>query len=103
MMTEDKEEITPVGKRQYKRGKERRQDILTAVVMLLSNPKPERFTTKEIAALCGVSEACLYRHFSSKAEVLMSLIGFCETSVMTMFSELDAVEGLTYTQRAPPR
>ena len=100
MMTEDKEEITPVGKRQYKRGKERRQDILTAVVMLLSNPKPERFTTKEIAALCGVSEACLYRHFSSKAEVLMSLIGFCETSVMTMFSELDSVEGLTYTQRA---
>lgn len=28
MMTEDKEEITPVGKRQYKRGKERRQDWL---------------------------------------------------------------------------
>lgn len=50
MMTEDKEAITPVAKRQYKRGKERRQDILTAVVTLLSNPKPERFTTKEIAA-----------------------------------------------------
>ncbi len=43
---------------------------MDSVVSILGEPVQSRFTTKEIAAKIGVSEACLYRHFSGKAQIL---------------------------------
>ena len=74
MMTEDKEEITPVGKRQYKRGKERRQDILMAVVMLLSNPKPERFVRQTLKLAVVNREIAADTNVARCAEVYVSFV-----------------------------
>ncbi len=87
-------------KRQYKKSADRRQEILAAVVTLLGKPRLEKFTTKEIAAATGLSEAALYRHFTNKAEILRQIVMFCETSFASMFSAVEAVEVMTHRQRA---
>ena len=87
-------------KRPYKKGADRRQEILAAVVTLLGKPRLEKFTTKEIALATGLSEAALYRHFTNKAEMLRQIVAFCETSFAGMFSEAEAVGGVTHLQRA---
>ena len=92
-------EAAPV-KRVYKKGDERRQEILSAVVTLLGKPRLEKFTTKEIAAATGLSEAALYRHFTNKAEILRQIVAFCETAFTSMFSAAEAVSGTTHRMRA---
>lgn len=87
-------------KRQYKKSADRRQEILAAVVTLLGKPRLEKFTTKEIAAATGLSEAALYRHFTNKAEILRQIVMFCESSFTSMFSAVEAMEGMTHRQRA---
>lgn len=87
-------------KRVYKKGDERRQEILSAVVTLLGKPRLEKFTTKEIAAVTGLSEAALYRHFTNKAEILRQIVAFCETSFASMFAAAEAVNGTTHRMRA---
>ena len=87
-------------KRVYKKGDERRQEILSAVVTLLGKPRLEKFTTKEIAAVTGLSEAALYRHFTNKAEILRQIVAFCETSFASMFAAVEAVSGTTHRMRA---
>lgn len=87
-------------KRVYKKGDERRQEILSAVVTLLGKPRLEKFTTKEIAAVTGLSEAALYRHFTNKAEILRQIVAFCETSFASMFAATEAVSGTTHRMRA---
>lgn len=52
-------------KRQYNKGPLRKAQIMDAVVSILGEPIQVRFTTKEIAAKIGVSEACLYPEFYS--------------------------------------
>ncbi len=87
-------------KRQYKKSADRRQEILSAVVTLLGKPRLEKFTTKEIAAATGLSEAALYRHFTNKAEILKQIVAFCETAFASMFSSAEAMDGMTHRQRA---
>ena len=87
-MTESNQ--TSTAKRAYKKGADRRQEIAGAVLSILSAPRLEKFTTKEIAAQVGVSEACLYRHFASKADILMMLVDFCDQSFRAMFAEVEA-------------
>ena len=64
-------------RRQYRRTKERRQEILVTVVRLLSEPSCGGVTTKEIAKAMGVADGALYRHFTGKTEILLELIDFC--------------------------
>ncbi len=87
-------------KRQYKKSADRRQEILAAVVTLLGKPRLEKFTTKEIAAATGLSEAALYRHFTNKAEILRQIVMFCESSFTSMFAAVEAMDGMTHRQRA---
>ena len=67
---------------------------------LLGKPRLEKFTTKEIAAVTGLSEAALYRHFTNKAEILRQIVAFCETSFASMFAAAEAVSGTTRRMRA---
>jgi len=67
---------------------ERKLDILRALAQMLEAPKWERITTASLAARLGVSEAALYRHFASKAQMYEGLIEFIEQSVFTLANRI---------------
>ncbi|MEI7784312.1 MAG: nucleoid occlusion factor SlmA [Betaproteobacteria bacterium] len=77
---------TPVRKRP-KPG-ERRVQILQALATMLEQPGSERITTAALASRLGVSEAALYRHFASKAQMFEALIDFIESSVFSLTNQL---------------
>jgi TetR/AcrR family transcriptional regulator len=67
---------------------ERRVQILQALAEMLQQPGAERITTAALAARLGVSEAALYRHFASKAQMFEGLIEFIEQSVFTLVNHI---------------
>jgi TetR/AcrR family transcriptional regulator len=71
---------------------ERKLEILKALAQLLEQPKWERITTAALAAKLDVSEAALYRHFASKAQMYEGLIEFIESSVFTLANRITADE-----------
>ena len=66
---------------------ERRIQILQALAAMLEKPGSERITTAALAARLDVSEAALYRHFASKAQMFEGLIDFIEQSVFTFVNQ----------------
>jgi TetR/AcrR family transcriptional regulator len=77
---------TPVRKRP-KPG-ERRVQILQTLASMLQQPGADRVTTAALAARLDVSEAALYRHFASKAQMFEALIDFIEQSVFTLINQI---------------
>ena len=67
---------------------ERRAQILQALATMLEQPGAERITTSALAAKLEVSEAALYRHFASKAQMFEGLIEFIEKSVFTLVNQI---------------
>lgn len=67
---------------------ERRVQILQALAAMLEQPGGERITTAGLAARLEVSEAALYRHFASKAQMFEGLIEFIEQSVFSLISQI---------------
>ena len=67
---------------------ERRVQILQALATMLEQPGAERITTAALAARLQVSEAALYRHFASKAQMFEGLIDFIEQSVFTLINQI---------------
>lgn len=67
---------------------ERRVQILQALATMLEQPGAERVTTAALAARLSVSEAALYRHFASKAQMFEGLIEFIEQSVFGLVNQL---------------
>ncbi|GKS84092.1 nucleoid occlusion factor SlmA [Acidovorax sp. SUPP2522] len=67
---------------------ERRVQILQALAGMLEQPGSERITTAALAARLSVSEAALYRHFASKAQMFEGLIDFIEQSVLTLVNQI---------------
>lgn len=59
---------------------------------MLENPKGEKITTAALAARLGCSEAALYRHFASKAQMFEGLIEFIETSLFGVINQIAAEE-----------
>jgi TetR/AcrR family transcriptional regulator len=76
-----------VGRKRPKPG-ERRVQILQALATMLEQPGAERVTTAALAARLDVSEAALYRHFASKAQMFEGLIEFIEQSVFGLINQL---------------
>ncbi|HJY77928.1 MAG TPA: nucleoid occlusion factor SlmA [Burkholderiales bacterium] len=72
---------------------ERRLEILKALAQMLEAPKWERITTAALAGRLEVSEAALYRHFASKAQMYEGLIEFIESSVFTLANRITQGEG----------
>ena len=68
---------------------ERREQILQALAAMLQQPGAERVTTAALARQLGVSEAALYRHFASKAQMFEGLIDFIEHSVFTLVRQIE--------------
>ncbi|RQO43131.1 nucleoid occlusion factor SlmA [Variovorax sp. KBW07] len=79
---------------------ERRVQILQALAAMLEQPGAERVTTAALAARLEVSEAALYRHFASKAQMFEGLIDFIEQSVFTLVNQIMEREGATGAQQA---
>ena len=71
---------------------ERRVQILQMLASMLEQPAAERVTTAALAARLDVSEAALYRHFASKAQMFEGLIEFIEQSVFTLINQIIARE-----------
>ena len=71
---------------------ERRVQILQTLAAMLERPGGERITTSALATRLGVSEAALYRHFASKAQMFEGLIEFIEHSVFSLINQITARE-----------
>ena len=71
---------------------ERKAQILQTLAAMLENPKGERITTALLAARLDVSEAALYRHFTSKAQMFEGLIEFIEQTVFTLVNKIQVEE-----------
>ena len=67
---------------------ERRLQILQTLASMLENPRGDKVTTAALAAKLAVSEAALYRHFASKAQMFEGLIEFIEQSVFTLVNQI---------------
>ncbi|MBP6851317.1 MAG: nucleoid occlusion factor SlmA [Rhodoferax sp.] len=67
---------------------ERRVQILQALAEMLQQPGAERITTAALAARLSVSEAALYRHFASKAQMFEGLIEFIEQTVFSLVNQI---------------
>jgi TetR/AcrR family transcriptional regulator len=71
---------------------ERRVQILQTLASMLEQPGAERVTTAALAAKLDVSEAALYRHFASKAQMFEGLIEFIEQSVFSLVNQINERE-----------
>jgi TetR/AcrR family transcriptional regulator len=69
---------------------ERKLQILQTLAQMLETPSAERITTAALAAKLDVSEAALYRHFASKAQMFEGLIGFIEETVFGLINKITA-------------
>jgi TetR/AcrR family transcriptional regulator len=71
---------------------ERRLQILQTLATMLQEPRGDRVTTAALAARLNVSEAALYRHFASKAQMYEGLIEFIEQSLFGLVNQIVARE-----------
>src|ERR1700752_2448613 len=80
---------------------ERRGQILQTLASMLEQPGAERVTTAALAARLEVSEAALYRHFASQAQMFEGLIEFIEASIFSLLNQIAEREtdGLAQAQR----
>ena len=67
---------------------ERKLQILQTVAHMLEQPKGEKITTAALAAKLELSEAALYRHFASKAQMFEGLIEFIEQTVFGLINKI---------------
>src|SRR5499426_568182 len=70
----------------------RRLHILQVLARMLENPKGEKVTTAALAKELDVSEAALYRHFASKAQMFEGLIEFIEETVFGLVNKITGEE-----------
>ncbi|MCX7891022.1 MAG: nucleoid occlusion factor SlmA [Burkholderiales bacterium] len=71
---------------------ERKLQILQVLAQMLEDPKGEKITTAALAKRLDVSEAALYRHFASKAQMFEGLIEFIEGAVFGLANKIVAEE-----------
>ncbi len=67
---------------------ERKHQILQTLAEMLEQPQSARITTAALAAKMQLSEAALYRHFASKAQMFEGLFEFIETTIFTLANQI---------------
>lgn len=85
---------------------ERRVQILQTLASMLEQPGGERITTAALAARLEVSEAALYRHFASKAQMFEGLLDFIEESVFSLINQIlerESIDGSLHGERQAGR
>src|SRR5215472_5571839 len=75
---------------------ERRLQILQTLAAMLESPRGDKVTTAALAARLDVSEAALYRHFASKAQMFEGLIEFIESTLFSLVNRIttDTTDGV---------
>jgi TetR/AcrR family transcriptional regulator len=86
--TSEAADDTVVATRKRPKPGERRVQILQTLAAMLEQPGAERVTTAALAGRLQVSEAALYRHFASKAQMFEGLIEFIESSLFTLINQI---------------
>ena len=71
---------------------ERKLQILQTVAQMLEQAKVEKITTAALAARLDLSEAALYRHFASKAQMFEGLIEFIEQTIFGLINKITQEE-----------
>jgi TetR/AcrR family transcriptional regulator len=71
---------------------ERKDQILQVLAQMLEEPRVVKITTAALAAKLEVSEAALYRHFASKAQMFEGLIEFIEATLFGLINKLTGEE-----------
>jgi TetR/AcrR family transcriptional regulator len=66
----------------------RKQLILEALAAELENNPGDRITIAALARASGITEAALYRHFASKAQMFDALIDFAEETVFSRINQI---------------
>ena len=76
---------------------ERRLQILQTLAAMLENPRGDKITTAALAGRLEVSEAALYRHFASKAQMFEGLIAFIESTLFGLANKItsDTTDGIS--------
>lgn len=77
---------------------ERKVQILQTLAAMLQEPEGDRVTTAALAGRLQVSEAALYRHFASKAQMFEGLIEFIERSVFMLINQITSQEEDAFRQ-----
>lgn len=88
----ERSDMAPARRKRPKPG-ERRVQILQTLAQMLEQAGTERVTTAALAARLDVSEAALYRHFASKAQMFEALIDFIEGSVFGLINQIRERQG----------
>jgi TetR/AcrR family transcriptional regulator len=86
------ESVTTLGDSTRRKPGARRLQILQTLASMLEDPKGEKVTTAALAERLSVSEAALYRHFASKAQMFEGLIEFIETTIFGLINDIAARE-----------
>lgn len=71
---------------------EKKLQILRTIAEMLERPEGVKVTTALLAKQLDVSEAALYRHFASKAQMYEGLIEFIETGMFSVIGQIEAKE-----------
>ncbi|MDA9295691.1 nucleoid occlusion factor SlmA [Burkholderiales bacterium] len=71
---------------------DRKLQILQQLAQMLEDPNCKKITTALLAARLEVSEAALYRHFASKAQMYEGLIDFIEQTVFGLINKISESE-----------
>lgn len=71
---------------------EKKLVILQTIAEMLERPAAEKVTTALLARQMNVSEAALYRHFASKAQMYEGLIEFIEGGVFSVIGQIESAE-----------
>ena len=71
---------------------ERQQQIIETAVKLIAEKGIQNLTTKNLSNEIGISEPALYRHFSSKLEILKGLIIYFKIMMKPAFDKMEEGE-----------
>jgi len=82
------DQTTPAPKPPRPKPGERRLQILQTLAAMLQEPDGDRVTTAALAGRLQVSEAALYRHFASKAQMFEGLIEFIESTIFGLINQI---------------
>lgn len=92
MQTGVPKDSNPDGVKNRRRPGARKLQILQTLAAMLEDPRAEKVTTAALAARLDVSEAALYRHFASKAQMFEGLIEFIETTIFSLINDIASRE-----------
>jgi AcrR family transcriptional regulator len=66
----------------------RKEQIKEAALEIIYLDGISKFTTKRLAGKIGISEAAIFRHFSTKKEILLDILNDVETQLLASMKEI---------------